>query len=498
MKPWISSPTGSDAPPDRDNRALRMLGLLDPEPSTELEAMVNIARAAYGCPFAIVNIFDGALLRFKAGAGELTGMACEESLCDVARASGAMLVVEDALDDPRVAHLAVVAGDAGIRFYAGQPLRLRKGDGGPGGIIGTLCIGDIKPRKFSEDDRALLREMAAIVETVIHARKAVSDAIAIADERAQRGRQLRRADRQFRQAERMANMGSWRYCIADETIEWSEQTFAIYGLKPGHNPTLADAMEFYPPQARETISAAFAHTLETGEPFDVEADFVTAHGAMRRVRALGELELAGGTPIAVIGVFQDITERHQMEEALRRSASIDDLTRIANRAAFGRALEDRMTVARKTGGALALLLIDLDGYKAINDTHGHVAGDEVLRAVAQRLTAPPYAEGFAARLGGDELALILTDGAACSQIDQIVVRLLMQIAHPVAVDGRQIAVSGTIGVALFEPGVDTMRELIQRADMALYQAKRECRGTARIFGEQRPITPANSSHMSTA
>lgn len=499
MKPWIPSPNGFGAESEAAHRALRMLGLLDPEPSAELDALVNIARAAFGVPIAMINIFDGGRMRFRASCGvDVADMAREDSFGEVVRAEEAMLVVEDALADPRFAGLAAVTSDLGVRFYAGQPLRLRRTDGRPGMVIGVVCIADSTPRHFSEEHRALLCNIAEVVETVAYARKALTDAIAIADERAQRGRHLRRADRQFRQAERMANMGSWRYAIADETIEWSDQTFAIYGLKPGPSPTLADALEFYPPAARATVSAALAHTLETGEPFDVEVDFTNAQGTARRVRAMGELEMAAGVPVAVIGVFQDITERHGMEQALRRSASIDDLTRIANRATFGRALEERMASARAGDHPLALLLIDLDGYKAINDSHGHVAGDEILRAVAQRLAAVPCMDAFAARLGGDELALILSDGESCAYIEKFLAQLLHDIARPVTVDGKDIAVSGTIGVALFESGVDTMRELVQRADMALYQAKREKRGTARIFGEEAPIEPAEESRRSAA
>jgi diguanylate cyclase (GGDEF)-like protein len=499
MKPWISVPTAPGADDELGNRALRMLGLLDPEPSAELDALANVARAAFGVPIAMINIFEGGRLRFRARHGvEVDEIAREDSFSEIVRADAATLVVEDALADPRFAGLAAVTSDLGVRFYAGEPLRLRQADGKPGMVIGVVCIADSKPRRFSDEQRAVLRNITEVVETVVYARKALTDAIAIADERAQRGRQLRRADRQFRQAERMANMGSWRYSIADEAIEWSEQTFAIYGLKPGPNPTLAEAIEFYPPPDRAVISQALAHTMETGEPFDLEVDFISARGQPLRVRAIGELEMAGGAPVAVIGVFQDITERHHMEEALRRSASIDDLTRIANRATFGRMLEDRMEAARSSDGALALLLIDLDGYKAINDSHGHVAGDEVLRAVAQRIAAVPCADAFAARLGGDELALIFSDPASCARIEDIVAHLLGDIARPVPVDGKDIAVSGTIGVALFEPGVDTMRELVQRADMALYQAKREKRGTARIFGEEAPIEPAAEGRRTAA
>lgn len=499
MTQWIPAPRGDRDEDETGHRALRMLGLLDPEPSVELDALVNVACAAFACPIAMVNIFDGERLRFRARCGvEAEEVAREESFSEIARRDGTMLVVEDALTDPRFAAMAAVTSDLGVRFYAGQPLRLRSADGRPGAVIGVACIADTRPRVFTAADRKLLLDIAELVEAVIRARKALTDAIAIADERAQRGRLLRRADRQFRQAERIASIGSWRYLIAEARVEWSDQTSAIHGVPPGKTPSLAAVLDFYPPDGRATMAGALAHTIDTAEPFDVEVDFVNAQGLPRRVRAMGELEVTGGVPTAVMGVFQDITERHLMEETLRRSASIDDLTRIANRAAFGRVLEERMAAVRRTDTPLALLLVDLDGYKAINDVHGHLAGDEVLRVVAQRLARTACADAFAARVGGDELALILSHPGDCERLDAHVARLLAEIAQPVAVDGVEIAVSGTIGVAWLDPRIAAMRELVQRADHALYEAKRDRRGTARIFGSARVIEAAAERRRTAA
>lgn len=491
MRQWIPTPPEADAGDGDGNRAQRMLGVFDADPGAELAAIVNVTKQAFSCPVAMINIFDGPHVRFAAQQG-IEGIDClprDQTFCETARTDGRLLVVENAAEDARFANLAPVSGPMGLRFYAGVPLRLRQADGAPGAVVGTVCIADTQPRRFAEPERRALIDIASVVETVIHARRSLADAIAIAEERSQRGRQLRRADRQFRQAERMANMGSWRYPIGGDQVELSDQGQAIHGLEPeGPIPSVGGALDMYPPESRKLLSDAVAACIESGESFDLELDAVSA-GGLLRVRVMGELELVHGIAHAVIGVVQDITDRYRLEEALRRSAEIDDLTRIANRAAFGRTLEARIDAVRADGAPLALLLIDLDGYKAINDTHGHPAGDEVLRQVAERLSATPCLDAFAARLGGDELALIVSNAEDCRMLADHVGWLLREIAQPVTVGGVPIAVSGTIGIAWFEPGIAGVRELVQRADRALYDAKRHRRGIARTFGTADVIEP---------
>ena len=309
-------------------------------------------------------------------------------------------------------------------------------------------------------------------------------AASIATLAARQATDLARSDRTFRQAERMAMIGSWRYDPVDGGIEWSEGVFRIHGLAVGTEPAVDRAMDFYPPHARAEISAAMATAIQTGRAFDVETDFVTATGDRRRVRSLGEPEHAGGRMVALVGVFQDVTDRYELEQQLRRSAERDELTGIANRAAFNRALEDAVADAIRDGTPLMLALIDLDGFKAVNDTLGHLAGDDVLRTVARRIEQPWLANCFAARLGGDEFALIVTDPALIEGRFDFVARLEGALQLPASAGGLTIAASGTVGTALLDTHA-AIRDLVHAADTDLYAAKRRRIGERRIGDRRR-------------
>lgn len=139
------------------------------------------------------------------------------------------------------------------------------------------------------------------------------------------------------------------------------------------------------------------------------------------------------------------------------------------------------------------MLIDLDEFKGINDTHGHVVGDDMLRAVGARLRDPMLAGSLAARLGGDEFALIVTDPALHADLPGVAGRLLEQLRQPVATAAGVLPISATIGYARFEDCPETARGFIHCADKALYEAKRERRGSARgyrTFGRRSSDEPA--------
>jgi diguanylate cyclase (GGDEF)-like protein len=277
----------------------------------------------------------------------------------------------------------------------------------------------------------------------------------------------------------MAAFGSWRVNLTDDHLEWSDGVYHIYGLPMNALPTMATAMDFYPPHARAEITAGLARAVETGEPLDIEVDFTTAQGEQRRVRVMGECEGDRKAPAALVGVFQDVTERHALEVTLRRTADTDSLTGIANRAAFDRALDAAMTRAHERDTALLLALVDLDGFKAINDTLGHTAGDDVLRGVGKVLESPWLEGSFAARLGGDEFAVIVENPVLAKSPDQVCRRLEEALRFPIAMGGLAMVSAGTVGIAALDRDCHSIRDFVHRADTILYKAKRERVGERR-------------------
>ncbi len=299
---------------------------------------------------------------------------------------------------------------------------------------------------------------------------------------------LERVQRQFRQTERMAGVGTWRLTIADNRVEWSDQVFVIHGLEVGPHLTLDAALDFYPPVERATVADAIARTIATGEPFKIETDLINSLGDQRRVRAMGEIELHDGVAVAVFGVFQDISDQHAVQQRLRQAAATDDLTGLANRGAFKQYLGDRIALSRASGVPLALLLIDLDGFKAVNDAFGHLAGDDVLRDVAAVLRASSHANYFPARIGGDEFAVVVGDDPGSPPLVASIGRLLDGMRRRVRKSDRTVEVSASIGAAWLCGDIDSPTDLIARADAALYEVKRECSGAARIYGGDGFIT----------
>lgn len=464
---------------ERRLNALYALDLLDSEPEKAFDALVAIASQQFGCPVSMLTLIDRNRQWIKAKVGvDIDATDRRAAFCDYTIRQQDPLVVEDAQKDTRFADSSLVTGYPFVRFYAGAPIHVADASGRH--AIGAMCVFDSSPREMSAGQREELARFATIAEALIASRSAAREAVSIAEAVQRQSRVLRRQERVFRQVERLTKIGSWRLDLADDAVTWSEGVYRIHELDPGNRPDLRAALDHYPPRDRAIVSAALARTIETGDPYELEVDFLTARGKRRRVRSHGELEIEEGRPAALVGVFQDITDAYHIERQLRESASTDEVTRIANRTEFNRVLEAELQAAR-SGKPIMLVLLDLDAFKTTNDTFGHLAGDDVLRAVGQRLRAPFLRDSFAARLGGDEFALILTDPHLIETAPATIDRLLEHLKMPVQSKDALLPVSATIGSARPGVGVDTVRELLHAADIALYTAKRARRGSAHSF-----------------
>jgi diguanylate cyclase (GGDEF)-like protein/PAS domain S-box-containing protein len=181
---------------------------------------------------------------------------------------------------------------------------------------------------------------------------------------------------------------------------------------------------------------------------------------------------------SVLGFYSltfDVTDLANAKAELGRLARIDSLTGIANRRYFEERLESTLAHARRTGRGLAVLAMDLDRFKAVNDEHGHAIGDAVLREYARRVLACVRRDDFFARLGGDEFVLLVEEPPAIA--GEVIARKLLQaMATPFEIEGLSLQVGTSIGIA-FGDGWQPAAELMERADQALYAAKNAGRGT---------------------
>ena len=187
---------------------------------------------------------------------------------------------------------------------------------------------------------------------------------------------------------------------------------------------------------------------------------------------------------AVVITAQEISRRKAFEIALRHNANHDSLTGLYNRRAALRQINRWIEEDETPNARPAVLLLDIDGFKAVNDVYGHAVGDAMLVAVAQRLSALDPANVGVARLGGDELLLFARYEDAEKQLPQIAVTVLAAMRKPVQAESHWIHTSVSIGIAACPDGGKTADELVRHADLALYQAKDAGRNTVRWFSRE--------------
>jgi diguanylate cyclase (GGDEF)-like protein/PAS domain S-box-containing protein len=179
---------------------------------------------------------------------------------------------------------------------------------------------------------------------------------------------------------------------------------------------------------------------------------------------------------------RDVTDRKALEEQLTHQAFHDDLTGLANRALFTDRVDHALTRRDRSPSSMALLLLDLDDFKDVNDSLGHAAGDELLQVVAERLSGCLRASDTAARLGGDEFAVLLEDLDDTTKAGDLAERVLVALRHPVTLQDRQVVPSASVGIALVDPDRrQDAEELLRNADVAMYTAKRQGKGRAEFF-----------------
>ncbi|CCG42393.1 diguanylate cyclase domain-containing protein [Magnetospirillum molischianum] len=173
----------------------------------------------------------------------------------------------------------------------------------------------------------------------------------------------------------------------------------------------------------------------------------------------------------LVGFYFDITERKRHEERILREAKHDPLTGLPNRRMFEETLQAILTQERGEGHRVAVLLIDLDGFKAVNDTRGHDAGDALLCEMARRMAAAVRVDDMVARLGGDEFVIVLAPVESDGVARRVAAHLVEQLSRPMAFDGGPLKVSASIGIALGGDGSEAA-DLLKRADTAMYAVKR--------------------------
>ncbi|MEM7172560.1 MAG: EAL domain-containing protein [Pseudomonadota bacterium] len=189
----------------------------------------------------------------------------------------------------------------------------------------------------------------------------------------------------------------------------------------------------------------------------------------------------------VVGILTDISQRKQSEATIQRMALEDALTSLPNRSKYHENLRSALDQADRTGNLVGVMLLDLDHFKIINDTFGHPVGDALLKQVSARLLDCARKTDTVARLGGDEFAIIVTNAAEFANVSFVAERVVEAITKPFFIEGKEIHTGTSIGVTVYPNDRGSPDQLLRNADLALYRAKEDGRGTFRLYDERMHI-----------
>ena len=239
-----------------------------------------------------------------------------------------------------------------------------------------------------------------------------------------------------------------------------------------------------------------------GEVSSINYEFrgVTRDNLVIHLEVFGNRTVYQGNP-AVIGTLLDVTARKRADEQIHQLAYYDPLTKLPNRRLLLDRLNQGLAYARRSRRILALLFLDLDNFKDINDTLGHDVGDELLKIVAQRLVGCVREADTVCRQGGDEFIVVLTDIAQPQDVTRVEEKILEMICKPIYLLGNELSITTSLGVAVYPTdGADSVSELMKKADMMMYEMKKENRrarareeGSTAATEHARPATPLSGS-----
>jgi diguanylate cyclase (GGDEF)-like protein len=307
---------------------------------------------------------------------------------------------------------------------------------------------------------------------------------------------LQQNQRRLSNAQRIGEMGDWEWDVPRKLLEPSDQAWRIFGHVQqalGTDPTDFFATVHAEDAAR--FNQACSRAVANGEGFAIDHRINMPDGAVRHVHQQVEVieRHTDGTGVRLAGAVHDISRRKDAEEQIRQLAYYDPLTGLPNRLLFVEQLAKVIAQAERHHRRAAIMFVDLDNFKRVNDTLGHKAGDELLRLAGARLlgalrqqdavgrASPEPSAHTIARLGGDEFIVLLTDVDRPEDAAAVAARLVEALNAAVTVEGTEVFVGGSVGVAMFPEDGQDIDTLLMNADTAMYRAKAAGRGGFQLY-----------------
>ena len=306
---------------------------------------------------------------------------------------------------------------------------------------------------------------------------------------------LLRSEARLGFAQRIAKIGNWEWRPDTNQFTASSELCRLVGVRPQDFGGTFDAfLHLVHTEDRDRVEEALKSILTRRVPCDIDHRLVLPNGVDVTVNLQAEAVLDDQMKsLSIFGTAQDITDRKQSEEEIHRLAYFDSLTGLPNRVLFKDRLTQALVHAHRYRTTLATLFLDLDRFKVINDTLGHNIGDLLLKSVAERLAesvrhsdtvcrSGGEAENHAlARLGGDEFTVLLMNLHEVQDAGKVARRIVESLAQSFSIEGREIFVTVSVGIAIFPDDGDSVDVLLKNADTAMYHAKEHGRNNAQFY-----------------
>lgn len=290
-------------------------------------------------------------------------------------------------------------------------------------------------------------------------------------------------EQRLAEAQQIAKVGSWDCDFATNTLSGSDELCRIFGIDAGEfHGTFESFMEYVHPEDRDSAKHVIQSACQSLKPFFFEHRIIQPGGEVRLIEAQGRVIMGpDGAAVGIAGIAHDITERQAAEEHLHRLAHYDSLTGLPNRRLFYESLAKEVEVARDQDWTVALLYLDLDRFKYVNDTFGHLMGDELLRQVAERILSCTRVRDTVGRLGGDEFGIIAITSEGSDDAATMADKIIEELQQPFVLADHEVVVTPSIGIALCPADSSDTETLIKFADMAMYHAKGAGRNAYRFY-----------------
>lgn len=440
---------------------LKKYGILDTEPDAALDAVVQLAAYICQTPIAAISLVDENRQWFKA----ITGLNAKETSRDIAFCAHAILnnetmIVPDATKDERFCDNPLVTSPPDIRFYAGVPLATPSGE-----HLGTLCVIDRVARELSP---------------------AQLDAVNVLAKNVMAHLDLRLSHKQARDHIDDLQISAMIFDSASEAILVTDADNLIVSINPAF--TLLTGYDFNDVVGKNPKILSSGRQGKEFYESMWESLNITGHwdGELWNKRKNGEEYVewlsinvifnTDGTKRLYVAIFSDITAKKKAEELIWHQANYDHLTQLPNRSLFRDRLEQEIKLAHRSRQSAALLFIDLDHFKEVNDSLGHDAGDVLLVNAASRICQCVREADTVARMGGDEFTVILSQVNDAVHVSKVAENIIFQLSQPFMINGVALSISASIGIALCPKDAYSVEPLLRQADKAMYAAKTAGRG----------------------